>query len=58
MSEVIKEKDSKILNIRLTEKQHMEIKIKAARRKMSIKSYLLSLMENDCLENEEEKKEE
>jgi predicted DNA binding CopG/RHH family protein len=57
MSEV-KEKDSKILNIRLTEKEHTIIKVKAAQKKMSIKKYLISLVENDCLENEEDKKEE
>jgi predicted DNA binding CopG/RHH family protein len=43
--------DTKILNLRLSEKDHMIFKVKAARRKMSIKRYLISLVEND--ENDE-----
>lgn len=50
-------KDNKILNIRLTEEQHTQIKIKAARKGISIKKYLLSLVENDSLEEEDNKEE-
>ena len=44
--------NEKILNVRLTEEQHMENKIQAAKMKMTVKAYILYLV------NEHKKKEE